>query len=225
MRTAIFDLDGTLIDSLSELHEGVRRFAERSDLPDPGRQNVGDMVGAGVLNLGARLCAWWKEAAGAVLDRDRTVEALVAEWQSIGGALLEPFPDAFESVEALRAAGWRTALATNKPWEMTERLMKSRGWDVHFDVMLAPSGTCRPKPEPDLLLEAARLTNAEPQRCVMVGDSRNDALGARRAGMPAYLVSTGYNEGEPIEDWARENGFPHVYASMRALCTDLLRLE
>ena len=91
--------------------------------------------------------------------------------------------------------------------------------------MLAPSGACRPKPEPDLLLEAARLTNAEPQRCVMVGDSRNDALGARRAGMPAYLVSTGYNEGEPIEDWARENGFPHVYASMRALCTDLLRLE
>ena len=197
MRTAIFDLDGTLIDSLSELHEGVRRFAERSDLPDPGRQNVGDMVGAGVLNLGARLCAWWKEAAGAELDRDRTVEALVAEWQSIGGALLEPFPDAFESVEALRAAGWRTALATNKPWEMTERLMKSRGWDAHFDVMLAPSGACRP----------------------------NDALGARRAGMPAYLVSTGYNEGEPIEDWARENGFPHVYASMRALCTDLLRLE
>jgi phosphoglycolate phosphatase len=76
-----------------------------------------------------------------------------------------------------------------------------------------------------MLVLAMERLGAAPHECVMVGDSRNDALAGRAAGTRVLLVGTGYNEGEPIGIWARENGFPAPLAGIAQVVEDLISEE
>ena len=90
---------------------------------------------------------------------------------------------------------------------MTLSLLADKGLAPLFDVVVAGDDGHTPKPAPDMLLAAAAALGASAADCVMVGDSRNDALAARSAKMTVRLVACGYNEGEPIGQWAQANGF------------------
>lgn len=223
-KAVFFDLDGTLVDSLPALHEGVRRLAEELQLPDPGEKRVGDMVGAGVRVLIGRLLAWWREAApGRTLpDVDDALHSLVAYWSAAGNASIRLFPGTAEAIEALRAHGIRIILVTNKVRDLTTALLEEKGIAHFFDALVTGSDCERLKPYPDMIERALELANAAPQEAYMVGDSRNDALAARRAGVAALLVETGYNEGVPLAEWARENGFSRLYPDAAAACAALL---
>ncbi len=226
VRAVCFDLDGTLINSLPELYEGARLAALELDLPDPGEKRVGDMIGAGVRVLAERLCRWWREAAPeadpARIDPESALKLLVEKWESLDGSRIAAIPGAFEGITALHAAGLRTALVTNKVRTLTLELLEAHGWTPLFDVVVTGSDCDRLKPYPDLLELALAKLGVAPREAVMVGDSRNDALAARAAGVRACLVESGYNEGVPLAEWAASAGFSEVYSDAGAVCRHLL---
>lgn len=100
--------------------------------------------------------------------------------------------------------------------------MRERGIDALFNGLVAAGDCAHPKPAPDMLIKAITSAGAEPSEAVMVGDSRNDALAARAAGIRAMLVESGYNEGVPLKEWARTAGFNEVFPSVKEVCEELL---
>lgn len=226
VRAVCFDLDGTLVNSLPELYEGARLAALELGLPDPGERRVGDMIGAGVRVLAERLCRWWHEAAPGAdpkkLDPEAALRLLVEKWESLDGSRIAAYPGTFEGIAALQAAGIRTALVTNKVRTLTLELLAAHGWTPLFDAVVTGSDCERLKPYPDMIERALAELGVRADEAAMVGDSRNDALAARAAGVRACLVETGYNEGVPLADWAAAEGFPEVYPNAAAACRRLL---
>ena len=225
IRLVCFDLDGTLVSSLPEIAEGVRRLARAHGLPEPADEVVGVMIGGGVRVLIERLLKWWR-AAGAPLDglsEDALLRGLVEVWSEMDGSLISAYPGAFEGVRALRAAGVACWVVTNKEEPLARAFLAGRGLAGLFNGVIGQGGAERPKPAPDMIERAMRGAHAAPAECVMVGDSRNDALAARAAGVRAVLVETGYNEGVPLAAWAAAEGFDEVHPDVAHVCAQLIR--
>lgn len=136
------------------------------------------------------------------------------------------YPGAREAVAALQAAGFKTALVTNKMRMVTETFVQRSGLNADLDVLVAGDDTDHPKPAPDMLLLACEKLGVSPTEAVMVGDSENDAWAAKAAGIRAMLVSTGYNGTVPMTQWAKDNGFPWCLTALQASrITSLLAKE
>ena len=78
------------------------------------------------------------------------------------------------------------------------------------------------KPNPLMMRTGLKMLHCHSAEAVMVGDSSNDALAAQSAGMPVYLVTTGYNGSEPVDCWAKENGFNRVFGNIRGVIDSIL---
>lgn len=223
-KAVLFDLDGTLVDSLPDIHAGVCALAQRRGLPQPPIEDVAAMIGKGIRVLVARLADWWcaRGIKAETPDPETLLPELIEVWSGMPD-LVRPIPGAFEAVRALRAVGIRTALVTNKIRERTVEYLERHDLEDAFDAVVTASDCARAKPAPDMLLKAAEMLGVEPQACIMVGDSQNDALAGRAAGMRVWLVRTGYNEGVSIDVWARENGFDALWDNVPKALAELLR--
>ena len=223
IRAALFDLDGTLVSSLPELAKGVEMLSRELGAPVPPEAVVGDMIGGGVRVLIDRLFLWWQGAGAKELpDFESTLQRLVAIWSGMSGDLIREIPGAFAGVQSLKEAGISVWLVTNKERGLTEAFLRERGIDALFNGLVAAGDCAHPKPAPDMLIKAITSAGAEASEAVMVGDSRNDALAARAAGIRAMLVESGYNEGVPLKEWARTAGFNEVFPSVKEVCEELL---
>lgn len=224
IQAVFFDLDGTLVDSLPALYEGIRRWGAEMHFPDPGQERVGDMIGAGVRVLSVRIMAWWRKQGVDVdaLSVDDVLMGFVKHWDDVGHSAVRPYPGVFEGIRELRGRGIKTVLVTNKLRALTISLLQEKGELDAFDAVVTGSDCDRLKPYPDMIERALALAATAPEHALMVGDSRNDALAARAAGVMAALVLTGYNEGEPMQAWAEKNCFPLVYPDAAAVCRAVL---
>ncbi len=217
IKAVLFDLDGTLVDSLPELYEGVRRCMEDLGRPAPSKEAVRDMIGRGVSVLVERLRNHL-EIGDDVITHQALLSRLVDHWAETNGSYTEFFPGVLEGIESLRNAGIKVGLVTNKWHELTVEFLQTRGISGLFDTVVCGDDCPKNKPDPDMLIKAMKDLGVDRLETVMVGDSRNDALAARAAGVRVALVETGYNEGMPIIDWAREAGFPKTYTSAKKVC-------
>lgn len=217
VKAVLFDLDGTLVDSLPELYHGVHTVLSDMGLKAPSQEAVGAMIGRGILVLVQRLCAALGIAVESEQGRD-LFDRLLKAWSESGGRHTAFYPGVIEGVEQLKDKGIRVALVTNKQRSLTVEFLQSRGLENLFDTVVAGDDCPNNKPAPDMLIRAMTEMNVCASETVMVGDSRNDALAGRAAGVSVALVETGYNEGVSIADWAREAGFTRVYPSARKVC-------
>jgi phosphoglycolate phosphatase len=222
VKAVLFDFDGTLVDSLPEIYGGVAKAVRSFGLEPPSKEEVAAMIGRGVTVLSERVCERLGRSdpafSKAMLDK------ILDCWAETNGRLIEFFPGVLDAVAALRAKGVKTALVTNKLRSLTLAFLKERGADGYFDTVVAGDDCEHNKPAPDMLFKALKDLGCYASEAVMVGDSRNDALAARAAGVTAALVETGYNEGVGIAEWAREAGFSRVYPNARIVCERIARL-
>lgn len=226
MRTKafFFDLDGTLVDSLPDIHAGIRELARRQSLPVPPEEVVASMIGKGIRVLVERLASWWRER-GVDLDesaQENLLPELISVWSAMPD-LVRPIPGALECVASLRSEGFKVALVTNKIRERTVEFLDRRGLSEAFDAVVTASDCERVKPWPDMLQLAASIVGVQTCECVMVGDSQNDALAAKAAGMQVLLVRTGYNEGVDIDLWSSQHGFTMVGKDVPTVVRDYLK--
>jgi len=183
-RAALIDLDGTLVDTLSEIAAAANamlRDAGRSPITD---QAASEAVGEGASSLVAALVG--------KAEVDRWLPVYMAHYRRHNGTSATLYPLVREGLAALRAAGIAVACVTNKPSELVGPLFDRLGIADRFDCVVGGGDAPEKKPHPAPLLHACTLLKVAPGDCVMIGDSKNDAIAASAAGAYSLTVPYGY---------------------------------
>lgn len=191
MRTVIFDLDGTLVDTGADLIGAANacfRGLGHGDLLHPVHDCATAFAGGrAMLRLGfGRLTTPWSEA-----DVDAQYQHLLESYASNIDRQSRIYPGADMAVERLRQAGYAVAICTNKPAYLAELLLQRLGFRDAFAALVGADTLPVRKPDPAPLHEAVRLAGGNPQRVLMVGDTITDRDTARAAGVPVALVTFG----------------------------------
>jgi phosphoglycolate phosphatase len=196
VRAALFDLDGTLVDTLPDFVAVLARALPELGLPTVTPTFLEHTIGKGSEHLIRSIL----QEVGAPASLFETAYATYQRhYLELNGVHASVFPGVREGLEGLRGAGWRLACVTNKPIAFARPLLESTGLAPWFDAIYGGESFARRKPDPLPLVEAAKSLGAAPRETLMIGDSANDAQAARAAGCPVVLVRYGYNHGEPIE--------------------------
>jgi len=184
-------------------------------LPEP---TVRDFIGQGIARLVERSLV----AAGLALPcatLEPALRSFGAHYARLNGRASRPFPGVPEALERMRAASLKLACVTNKAAAFTAPLLEKAGLARHFDAVSTADQAGARKPDPAPFLHACRLLGVAPAEAVAIGDSANDADGARAAGCRVLLVSYGYSEGRDVRSIESDG----VVASLQAAADLLIR--
>ena len=199
IRTVLFDLDGTLVDSAPDLHVAANKLLAENDRRPVSLEEITLMIGDGVPKLVERAF----EATGeGVYDAPLTALAqrFLEFYEPHAADLTVPFPGALDCLSRLKDLGYGLALCTNKPYDATMEILGALGLGSSLDVVIG--GDSLPgikKPDPRHLLAALDKLGADPASAVMVGDNANDVNAAKAANLPAIVCRFGYTQG-PAEN-------------------------
>lgn len=212
--TALFDLDGTLVDSAPDLHAAADRMAARLGLAPYRLDEIVRMIGDGVRALVERALA----ARGRTFD-EAACEAFVADYAANAAVATAPFPGIPAALDALAARGWRLAICTNKPDAATRALLAALGLADRFAAIGAGDTFPVRKPDPAHLRATLAAAGGDAARAVMIGDHRNDVAAAAGLGIPCIFAAWGYGPAAMAEGAAAIARSPQ---EVPALCTRLL---
>jgi phosphoglycolate phosphatase len=191
----VFDLDGTLLDTLADIAAAVNRALASLGLPPHPVDAYRHFVGEGIAVLAQR-----------ALPKDRQSEAdvkacLSAITREYGSGLLvntRPYAGIPELLEALGRKRIPCAIVSNKPHDLTLRSVGALFKGVRFGAVLGERKGVAPKPDPCLALKAASLLGAAPAQCLYVGDSGIDMQTAIAAGMYPVGALWGFRDKEEL---------------------------
>lgn len=204
LRTAIFDLDGTLVDSLPDIHAALNRLmASRGLAPFPP-ERVARFVGDGVPTLLDRAFAAHGTTPDAAAQSD-----FLSDYEAHAAAATRLFPGMAETLATLAAQGWRLAVCTNKPEKAARILLEQLGLAPLFAALGGGDSFPTRKPDPAHTLATLAAAGGTPDRAVMIGDHHNDIVAGRGAGLPVVFCAWGYGlpemaEGAPVAASASE---------------------
>ncbi len=191
MHAVFFDLDGTLLDTLPDLHVCVNMILKRYGYAEAGYDEVRAAVGNGARKLWERLLP-----QGAPLERCLSeFRALYAEHSC---ERTVPYDGAEETLTCLKEKGLKLAVVTNKPHEATVKVIGKYFRADMFDFVAGDSGDFPVKPDPSLARYAALTLRVSPADCLFVGDGETDFLTAKNAGMRPLSALWGYRTEEVL---------------------------
>lgn len=185
----LFDLDGTLIDSVPDIHAAVNLMLAAAGYRGLDLPVVRGFIGEGTETLTRRVIA----AVGADPARLETWHrSLLDHYTAEMLRRTRPYPGVAEALAALRAGGARLAVCTNKQEGPSRAILAATGLAPLFDAVVGGDTLPQRKPSPEPLLHANALLGGAP--AVFVGDSEVDAAAAQAAGMPLFLFTQGYRK-------------------------------
>ena len=191
MKNVIFDLDGTLVDSLTGIEQSVRA-AITLVLPEVPMPDLRAVIGPPIATMFARL---WPELA------PETMERLVAEFRehyvSTGCLASRPFPGVPETLSQLHSGGRRLFVLTNKPAAPTRKILGHLALQRFFTAAHSPDSVTLPfSSKPDGARLLMRAFGLEPETTALVGDGADDAASADSCGF--RFIAAGYGYGNPV---------------------------
>jgi phosphoglycolate phosphatase len=195
-----FDLDGTLVETLPDLHESAQRMLAELGRPPVGQDIVRAYVGDGVDALVRRLLTG---QSGAEPEEAMFADAAKRFRSHYAGILTRqsaPYPDAVATLQALRRGGFKLACVTNKPARFTGPLLAGLGLSPLLDLVISGDSLPAKKPDALPLRHCAREFGIDTGRLLMVGDSPADTGAARAAGCPVFCVPYGYRGRLDVQD-------------------------
>ena len=195
---AVFDLDGTLVDTAPDLVATLNVIMEREGLPPVPIAAARDMIGAGARALVERgFEAARRELTPAHSDElFRTFLAHYAEHLCERSAL---FPGVEAALAELAAGGFTLAVCTNKVEGLSRRLLDALGIADSFAAICGRDTFPYSKPDPRHLTMTIEQAGGDPRRAVMIGDSHADIAAAKAASIPVVAVTFGYTD-VPVRD-------------------------
>lgn len=187
-----FDLDGTLVDTLPDLHESANRMLAGLGRPPAPEPLVRSYVGDGVDRLVKRLLTGKADGEPEPDVFEQSAAAFRAHYAELLTRASRPYPEVLETLRALRAMGLKLACVTNKPERFTLPLLAGVGLAPWLDLTVSGDSLPRKKPDPLPLVHCAQVFAVPVSRLLMVGDSPADTGAARAAGCPVFCVPYGY---------------------------------
>ncbi len=199
IRTVLFDLDGTLIDSIDLILTSYHHTMAAHGLP--ALPDAEWLAGVGT-PLRVQL--------GRFASTPEEMDALIATYREFNlgnhDRMVRPFPGVSDMVSAIRAAGMETGVVTSKAREGTRRGLRLVGLEEEFDVLVCVDDVVHPKPHPEPVLTAVARLGADPATTIYIGDSVHDMHSGRAAG-----VLTGGALWGPFPQSDLEPAFPTVW--------------
>ncbi len=183
----VFDLDGTLIDSIGDLVTAVNRLVAERGGRRLEHDEVAKMVGEGAGLLVARAL----EASGVAAEPGAALPRFLEIYDAILPGTTRPYPRVREMIEALAPLA-PLAVLTNKPTEATRKILAAHDLERHFARVIGGDGPFRRKPYPDGLLHLIDVAGAAAADTWMVGDSTIDLRTAHAAATRSCIVRYGF---------------------------------
>ncbi|WP_319568944.1 phosphoglycolate phosphatase [Cohaesibacter marisflavi] len=203
MKAIVFDLDGTLVDSVPDLHDTANRLLAAHDCAPLELTQVRSFVGNGIPVLVEKICR-----AADLTFNESNREAIIGEYLSTYDLVLEakntqPFPGVTSCLESLKAKGLVLGLCTNKPEAPTRIILKDLGFEAFFTKVIGGDTLPQRKPSPEPLWVS--YEGFDLKDCLFVGDSEVDAATAAAAGVDCALYADGYRQ-TPLDE------LPHAFS-------------
>jgi len=187
----IFDLDGTLADTKQDIATAVNLTLKEFGLPPKESAVIYGYVGDGVRKLLQR--AFEGQPQGFY---ERALKVFRQHYLTHLLDTTQFYPGVLEILDHFK--GKKRAIATNKPFEYTQKIIEGLGVRDHFDLVLGGDSTLHLKPHPAIIQVVLGRLGVDGKRAVMVGDGVNDILAARAAGAKSCAVGYGLGQTEDL---------------------------
>lgn len=209
-KVLIFDLDGTLLDTLPDIAENINIMLAKFGYPERSYCEMRKFIGCGAKNL-------VKDSVGVPLT-DAELEERLDYYNKIYTASSSPLTKLFEGVSdmlvELKKRGYKLAILTNKPQSTTDRVVKEHLNAFEFDAVVGQRQGVKIKPDKEAALQIIDSLDCLPKNAYMIGDGETDALTAINAGINGISVLWGYRDREELE----EAGAKIFVSSPKELC-------
>lgn len=196
----IFDLDGTLIDSLPDIYDCVNLTLAHFNYPLRQKSEIRQFIGNGARNL-------IKQSFGNIKGKE--LDEKLAFYNHIytnGGS---PKTCLFDGVDqllyALKEQGYKLAILTNKPQMTTDKVYEKYLSQFNFDMVVGQSGSVKCKPDPTATLNILQKLNVEKENTIFIGDGETDYLTSKNAGVKNVSVLWGYRDKDQLEKVGASN--------------------
>ena len=228
MRTIVFDLDGTLVDTAPDLISTLNLVLAGEGLSPLAYDEARRMIGGGSRRMIERaLIAEGQSVPGSGLDR--MFRIFIDHYSAHIADRSRSFPHLESVLQRLAGDGFRLAVCTNKLEWLSVRLLDTLNLSRYFAAICGQDTFGIQKPDPQMLRLTIRRAGGEVQRAIMIGDSLTDVRTARAANVPVIAVGFGYSEVTPqalnadrlISSFSE---LPHAIAAVGTLCEQKLRL-
>ncbi|HPQ41305.1 MAG TPA: HAD family hydrolase [bacterium] len=193
-QVVIFDLDGTLLDTIGDLADAANAVLSEHGFPQHSEAEYMRMVGAGIRELVRAMLP----ASVDTSDVTYFVDRMETEYRECWNRRTRPYPGISEMLDDLTGARCRLSVLSNKPHAFTEQMVRGMLQPWRFDPVWGASADRPRKPDPGTALMIARHHGSPPDRCIFVGDSEPDIRTAHRAGMISVGVTWGFRQREQL---------------------------
>ena len=217
----LFDLDGTLIETAPEIADAVNDTLTGLGHPTVSQQAVNDWIGHGTRELLIQALAQVLKTSTQQVREAEAFPAIEAEfgqhYQRRCGTRSHLYPHVRETLQALRTAGVKLVVMTNKEGRYTQTVLDAHDLAPMFDRVISGDTLPVKKPNPAGITDCLKQFGLSSDRALFVGDSSIDVATARNAGIAVWALPYGYNMGEPIESCQPDRVIPDFSALTTSL--------
>ena len=185
---AVFDLDGTILDTLDDLADSLNHVLALHGYPQKTREEVRAMVGNGIRRLIERALPQGEDLAA-----ESVYQEFLSYYQKHCADRTRPYEGIVRLLGTLRAAGCMTAVVSNKADVAVQELCR-RYFDGLFDLAMGARDDIPKKPAPDTVYSVLEKLGVPREKAVYIGDSEVDIATAANAGMDSIIVTWGFRE-------------------------------
>lgn len=200
LRLALFDLDGTLVDSVPDLAASIDAMLAEFGLPQAGVIRVKQWVGNGAAQLVAEALRFALPASNHPLTQTEALASFQRHYSEQCTEKTTLYPCAAELLQDWHQRGVTLAVVTNKPESFSRTILQRLGLLDLLTYIVGGDTLAERKPHPLPLLTILARSGIPAHESIMIGDSRHDVEAARAAGITVVCVSYGYNHGESVDN-------------------------